>query len=196
MDNANYFFKTDDAYLLYLLRKWWFCLRITSRFYATQLLLASDDCGAYLVCLCFLSFLLFWTRSKTFSFWFLFMVLLHLQSSIRFIASEFVYNKIKLLFQGQGDDVDYIEPMLLDFHKSVKALQVSCGFNHTAGIFLCIWLKSNIFFCNVMFRAYHLEIFNEVNHIVASSFRVRENLQNYECYSRELLDGAEYDWGQ
>ncbi|KAI3472760.1 hypothetical protein Pfo_031077 [Paulownia fortunei] len=39
---------------------------------------------------------------------------------------------------GQGDDTDYIEPMLLDFHKSVKALQVSCGFNHTAGIFQCI----------------------------------------------------------
>ncbi|KAK6152964.1 hypothetical protein DH2020_012603 [Rehmannia glutinosa] len=36
---------------------------------------------------------------------------------------------------GQGDDADYIEPVLLDFHKSVKALQVSCGFNHTAGIF-------------------------------------------------------------
>ncbi|KAL3640480.1 hypothetical protein CASFOL_015448 [Castilleja foliolosa] len=36
---------------------------------------------------------------------------------------------------GQGDDADYIEPMLLDFHKNVKALQISCGFNHTAGIF-------------------------------------------------------------
>ncbi|XP_057791578.1 ultraviolet-B receptor UVR8 isoform X2 [Salvia miltiorrhiza] len=36
---------------------------------------------------------------------------------------------------GQGDDIDYVEPMLLDFHKSVKALEVSCGFNHTAGIF-------------------------------------------------------------
>ncbi|KAL8034640.1 hypothetical protein ABFX02_12G041800 [Erythranthe guttata] len=38
---------------------------------------------------------------------------------------------------GQGDDVDYIEPTLLDFHKSVEALQVSCGFNHTAAIFQC-----------------------------------------------------------
>ncbi|KAL8546772.1 hypothetical protein ACS0TY_006479 [Phlomoides rotata] len=36
---------------------------------------------------------------------------------------------------GQGNDVDYIEPMLLDFHQSVKPIQVSCGFNHTAGIF-------------------------------------------------------------
>ncbi|KAL6555867.1 hypothetical protein OROHE_007141 [Orobanche hederae] len=36
---------------------------------------------------------------------------------------------------GQGDDADYIVPTLLDFQKSVKALQVSCGFNHTAGIF-------------------------------------------------------------
>ncbi|KAH6781868.1 Regulator of chromosome condensation family protein [Perilla frutescens var. frutescens] len=36
---------------------------------------------------------------------------------------------------GQGDDIDYIEPMLLDFHQSVKAIEVSCGFNHTAGIF-------------------------------------------------------------
>ncbi|KAL3844777.1 hypothetical protein ACJIZ3_002180 [Penstemon smallii] len=36
---------------------------------------------------------------------------------------------------GHGDDVDYIEPSLLDFHKNVKALQVSCGFNHTAALF-------------------------------------------------------------
>ncbi|KAG8373663.1 hypothetical protein BUALT_Bualt11G0047600 [Buddleja alternifolia] len=36
---------------------------------------------------------------------------------------------------GQGDDVDYIEPILVEFHNSVKALQVSCGFNHTAAIF-------------------------------------------------------------
>ncbi|XP_073294968.1 ultraviolet-B receptor UVR8 isoform X2 [Primulina huaijiensis] len=36
---------------------------------------------------------------------------------------------------GHGDDVDYIEPALLDFYKNVKALQVSCGFNHTAALF-------------------------------------------------------------
>ncbi|XP_011097039.1 ultraviolet-B receptor UVR8 isoform X2 [Sesamum indicum] len=39
---------------------------------------------------------------------------------------------------GQGDDIDYTEPMLLDFNKSLKALQISCGFNHTAAIFQCI----------------------------------------------------------
>lgn len=37
--------------------------------------------------------------------------------------------------QGHGDDIDYIEPKLLDFQKNIKALQVSCGFNHTAGLF-------------------------------------------------------------
>ncbi|KAK6128389.1 hypothetical protein DH2020_037865 [Rehmannia glutinosa] len=46
-----------------------------------------------------------------------------------------VVGSILQRFPGQGDDADYIEPVLLDFHKSVKALQVSCGFNHTAGIF-------------------------------------------------------------
>ncbi|KAL6575903.1 hypothetical protein OROHE_000374 [Orobanche hederae] len=32
------------------------------------------------------------------------------------------------------DDVDYIEPMMVSFGNNVKALQVSCGFNHTAAI--------------------------------------------------------------
>ncbi|CAA2990925.1 Hypothetical predicted protein [Olea europaea subsp. europaea] len=36
---------------------------------------------------------------------------------------------------GHGDDVDYVEPTLLDFSKNVKALEVSCGFNHTGGLF-------------------------------------------------------------
>ncbi|KZV47581.1 hypothetical protein F511_12850 [Dorcoceras hygrometricum] len=36
---------------------------------------------------------------------------------------------------GHGDDVDYIEPTPLDFYKNVKAVQVSCGFNHTAALF-------------------------------------------------------------
>ncbi|XP_028062174.1 ultraviolet-B receptor UVR8 isoform X1 [Camellia sinensis] len=35
---------------------------------------------------------------------------------------------------GQGNDVDYIEPARINFGKNVKALQVSCGFNHTGAI--------------------------------------------------------------
>lgn len=35
---------------------------------------------------------------------------------------------------GLGDDIDYIEPMMISFGNNVKALQVSCGFNHTAAI--------------------------------------------------------------
>ena len=36
--------------------------------------------------------------------------------------------------QGQGNDVDYIEPTWVNLGKNVKALQVSCGFNHTGAI--------------------------------------------------------------
>ncbi|XP_024948627.1 uncharacterized protein LOC102615671 isoform X7 [Citrus sinensis] len=33
---------------------------------------------------------------------------------------------------GHGNDVDYIHPTIVNFGENVKALQVSCGFNHTA----------------------------------------------------------------
>lgn len=36
--------------------------------------------------------------------------------------------------QGLGDDVDYVEPTMVDFGESVKALQISCGFNHTGAV--------------------------------------------------------------
>ncbi|KAG5607819.1 hypothetical protein H5410_029311 [Solanum commersonii] len=36
---------------------------------------------------------------------------------------------------GQGNDVDYIMPTKINFPRHVKALQVSCGFNHTGAIF-------------------------------------------------------------
>lgn len=36
---------------------------------------------------------------------------------------------------GHGTDVDYIEPFKIDFGSNVKALEVSCGFNHTGAIF-------------------------------------------------------------
>ncbi|CAN4117887.1 unnamed protein product [Withania somnifera] len=36
---------------------------------------------------------------------------------------------------GQGNDVDYIKPTKVNFHRHVKVLQVSCGFNHTGAIF-------------------------------------------------------------
>lgn len=35
---------------------------------------------------------------------------------------------------GHGSDVDYIQPTLITFGKNVKALQISCGFNHTGAI--------------------------------------------------------------
>ncbi|KAJ4715152.1 ultraviolet-B receptor UVR8 [Melia azedarach] len=35
---------------------------------------------------------------------------------------------------GHGDDVDYIQPTMVNFGKNVRALQVSCGFNHTGAI--------------------------------------------------------------
>ncbi|KAG5031810.1 hypothetical protein JHK85_015792 [Glycine max] len=36
--------------------------------------------------------------------------------------------------QGHGSDVDYINPTRVCFGEDVKALQVSCGFNHTGAI--------------------------------------------------------------
>lgn len=36
---------------------------------------------------------------------------------------------------GHGNDVDYFEPMVVNIGQNVKALHVSCGFNHTGGIF-------------------------------------------------------------
>ncbi|XP_052197694.1 ultraviolet-B receptor UVR8 isoform X2 [Diospyros lotus] len=38
---------------------------------------------------------------------------------------------------GQGSDVDYIKPMRVHLGKNVKALQISCGFNHTGAILEC-----------------------------------------------------------
>ena len=35
---------------------------------------------------------------------------------------------------GQGSDVDYINPARVCFGEEVKALQISCGFNHTGAI--------------------------------------------------------------
>ncbi|XP_059431591.1 ultraviolet-B receptor UVR8-like [Corylus avellana] len=35
---------------------------------------------------------------------------------------------------GHGSDVDYIKPTMIPFGKNVKALQISCGFNHTGAI--------------------------------------------------------------
>ncbi|XP_058089618.1 ultraviolet-B receptor UVR8 isoform X5 [Magnolia sinica] len=36
---------------------------------------------------------------------------------------------------GHGNDIDYFEPMMVNLGKEWKALQVSCGFNHTGAIF-------------------------------------------------------------
>ncbi|KAJ8441206.1 hypothetical protein Cgig2_024935 [Carnegiea gigantea] len=36
---------------------------------------------------------------------------------------------------GHGTDVDYIQPTMIDFGSNVKAMEVSCGFNHTGAIF-------------------------------------------------------------
>ncbi|EOX92733.1 hypothetical protein QUC31_003788 [Theobroma cacao] len=35
---------------------------------------------------------------------------------------------------GHGSDVDYIKPTMVHFGENVKALQISCGFNHTGAI--------------------------------------------------------------
>ncbi|KDO49716.1 hypothetical protein CISIN_1g0141222mg, partial [Citrus sinensis] len=35
---------------------------------------------------------------------------------------------------GHGNDVDYIHPTIVNFGENVKALQVSCGFNHTGAL--------------------------------------------------------------
>lgn len=43
-------------------------------------------------------------------------------------------NKVYALAQGHGSDVDYINPTRVCFGEEVKALQVSCGFNHTGAI--------------------------------------------------------------
>lgn len=39
-----------------------------------------------------------------------------------------------IYFQGHGNDVDYVQPMIVNFGENVKALQVSCGFNHTGAL--------------------------------------------------------------
>lgn len=39
-----------------------------------------------------------------------------------------------IYFQGHGNDVDYIHPTIVNFGENVKALQVSCGFNHTGAL--------------------------------------------------------------
>ncbi|KAL5714539.1 HECT-type E3 ubiquitin transferase [Ranunculus cassubicifolius] len=35
---------------------------------------------------------------------------------------------------GHGNDIDYYEPMMVNFGKNIKVLDVSCGFNHTGAI--------------------------------------------------------------
>lgn len=39
-----------------------------------------------------------------------------------------------IYFQGHGNDVDYIQPTIVNFGENVRALQVSCGFNHTGAL--------------------------------------------------------------
>lgn len=36
---------------------------------------------------------------------------------------------------GHGNDIDYSEPTMISLGKNLKAVQVSCGFNHTGAIF-------------------------------------------------------------
>ncbi|XP_023518662.1 ultraviolet-B receptor UVR8 isoform X1 [Cucurbita pepo subsp. pepo] len=35
---------------------------------------------------------------------------------------------------GHGSDIDYVKPTMIDLGENVKAVQVSCGFNHTGAI--------------------------------------------------------------
>lgn len=41
---------------------------------------------------------------------------------------------LSTVFQGHGNDVDFIKPKMVNFGNNVKALQVSCGFNHTGAV--------------------------------------------------------------
>ncbi|XP_072973350.1 ultraviolet-B receptor UVR8 [Typha angustifolia] len=36
---------------------------------------------------------------------------------------------------GHGNDIDYSEPIMVNLGKNIKALHISCGFNHTGAIF-------------------------------------------------------------
>lgn len=42
---------------------------------------------------------------------------------------------LMLFIQGHGSDVDYINPTKVSIGENMKAVQVSCGFNHTGAIF-------------------------------------------------------------
>jgi len=46
-----------------------------------------------------------------------------------------VVGNIQQLFLGLGNDFDYLEPSKVQFDRNFQALQISCGFNHTAAIF-------------------------------------------------------------
>ncbi|EXB23132.1 hypothetical protein L484_016146 [Morus notabilis] len=45
-----------------------------------------------------------------------------------------VVGSIQQQFLGHGSDVDYIKPRMINFGENVRAVQVSCGFNHTGAI--------------------------------------------------------------
>lgn len=45
------------------------------------------------------------------------------------------YFLFALFEQGHGSDVDYIKPRMVHVGENVKALEISCGFNHTGTIF-------------------------------------------------------------
>lgn len=57
--------------------------------------------------------------------------------------------------QGHGSDVDYFEPTMVSHGSNMKALHVSCGFNHTGAIFEYIetWQPPNIFLWNFLLYA-------------------------------------------
>lgn len=45
--------------------------------------------------------------------------------------------------QGHGTDVDYIEPTVIDLGSNLKAVEVSCGFNHTGAIYEYLWFPED-----------------------------------------------------
>lgn len=61
-----------------------------------------------------------------------FLPLILLKSTI--ICHAQTINKVYAFTQGHGSDVDYINPIRVCFGEDVKALQVSCGFNHTGAV--------------------------------------------------------------
>lgn len=51
------------------------------------------------------------------------------------LSLEFmIWRLFMLSTQGHGSDVDYINPTKVSIGENTKAVQISCGFNHTGAV--------------------------------------------------------------